>query len=265
MLNRLMKYDLRRTLKFLVVFILLSLFFGGLTRFIGTLGDSLALEVIKGICNGTAISMMCSLCINCFMRSWVMFRASLYGDESYLSHTLPVKREAHYVSKALTALICLFVSMIVVIGVLFIMFWSDSTKQLLAGFLDSFALFFDVPAWSIVVAIFAILFFEFFNMLQCGFTGIILGHRFNRSKVLFSVLFGFAAYMVTQVIVIIVMLLIGFLNSDMMKVFHTDDLAQLKPEVLVAFTLIGTALYVIFSAVGFVINARLLKKGVNVD
>ena len=265
MLNRLLKYDLRRTLKFLLIFMILALFFSGLTRLIGTFSDSLAMEIIKGICNGTAISMICSLFINCFMRSWVMFRSALYGDESYLTHTLPVKRESHYASKALAAMISLVVCMMATIGTLFVMYWSDGLKAYLQGFLQFFSQYLDVPEWSIVAFAFSILYLEFYNMLQCGFTGIILGHRFNHSKILFSVLLGFGAYMITQVFAILIMLVIGLMNSDMMKVFHTADFSQFKPDVLVAFALIGTALYLAFSIAGFVINARLLKKGVNVD
>ena len=35
------------------------------------------------------------------MRMWVRFRSNFYGDESYLTHTLPIKREVLYTSKIL--------------------------------------------------------------------------------------------------------------------------------------------------------------------
>ena len=112
MLIRLLKYDVKKIIKFLTVFFVLALFFGVLTRIFGAIDDSLAVTIIKGICNGTTISMMFSLLINCFMRSWVLFRASLFGDESYLTHTLPIDRKTHYTAKACTAAISILFCMV---------------------------------------------------------------------------------------------------------------------------------------------------------
>ena len=46
--------------------------------------------------------------INNLMRTWVRFRHNLYGDESYLTHTLPVERKTIYLSKFITSIILVF-------------------------------------------------------------------------------------------------------------------------------------------------------------
>lgn len=264
MLTRLVKYDLKKLLKFLGAFIILSLFFGILKRIFGKF-DSLAWNIVSGICNGTAISMMCSLLINCMMRSWVTFCSSLYGDESYLTHTLPVKRETHYAAKAVTAAVGLFVGMVVVLVTLFILYWSEGTRRAISGIIDPVSAYLNLPAWSIVSFFLIVLYLELFNFIQIGFSGLILGHRLNSSKLLLSVVFGFAIYMATQAITLIGMFIIGLINSDFMKIFSTGDLMNMKPGVIVAIALTGAGFYLLFCVAGFFINRHLLKKGVNVD
>ena len=199
------------------------------------------------------------------MRSWVCFRSALFGDESYLSHTLPVKKETHYASKALAAAICVFVSMVAIIAVLFIMYWTENVAQLVKQFIVPFADYLGASVWEIVLCLFVLLCLEFFNVAQLGFMGIILGHRYNQSKILLSVVFGFIAYMITQIVTVFGMLLVGLLNTDIMKIFKTSDVAQMKPEVIISTALIGTSFYALFCVIGFIMNTKFLKKGVNVD
>ncbi len=265
MLIRLLKYDLKKMLKFLSVFFFLALFFGLLTRLCGEIGDSLALSIVKGILNGTTISMMCSLMINCFMRSWVLFRSGLYGDESYLTHTLPVKKQTLYASKALTATISVLFSLVAILLVLFVTYWSKDLWTFIKAFLTPVSDYLDIPIFGIFAFLFAVLFLEFFNGLQIGFVGLILGHRFNHSKILMSVIIGFLVYMITQSISLIGMLIVGLLNSDFMKIFSTTDLMSLSPSVVISISLIGAGFYALFGILGFVVNTRLLKRGVNVD
>ena len=265
MLIRLLKYDLKKMLKFLSVFALLALFFGLLTRLCGELEDSLALSIIKGILNGTTISMMCSLMINCFMRSWVLFRSSLYGDESYLTHTLPVKTQTVYTSKALTAALSVLFSMASILLVLFVTYWTEDLKQMIKMMLTPVSVYLDIPISGMITFLLAVLFLEFFNGIQIGFVGLVIGHRFNQSKILLSVIIGFAAYMITQSLSLIGMLVIGLLDADFMEIFSTSNLLEVSREIVIKATLMGTAFYVLFCVLGYVLNSKLLSRGVNVD
>lgn len=265
MLSRLMKYDLKKMIRFLSIFFLLALFFGALTRILGKTVNSLAGEIIKGICNGTAISMMCSLLINCFMRSWVLFRSSLFGDESYLTHTLPVKKETHYANKAFTAFFSLLFTMLGIIAVLFITYWTKELWSALKIPLEAFADYLNVPVWGMLLFLLAILFLEFFNGIQVGFFGILLGHRFHQGKILFSVIFGFAGYMLCQIVTLLGMLLISLFDSEFFRLFTSNDLMSFKPETIISVSLIGFSLYAFFCIATYFLNVFLLKKGVNVD
>ena len=57
------------------------------------------MNIIGEICQGAMFSMMISAIINNLMRMWVRFKQNLYGDESYLTHTLPVTKASIYLSK----------------------------------------------------------------------------------------------------------------------------------------------------------------------
>ena len=96
MLKKLLKYDLQNIFKFLIIFYGLALFFGILTRIFLSIDNSFIMNLIGQICSGACISMMFSILINNLMRLWVRFKQNLYGDESYLIHTLPVDKKVLY-------------------------------------------------------------------------------------------------------------------------------------------------------------------------
>ena len=68
--------------------------------------------------------MVVSTIINTIMRSWVRFRDSLYKDEAYLTHTLPVTKKELYNSKFIQTLIFFIIGFIIVLISLFITYYS---------------------------------------------------------------------------------------------------------------------------------------------
>ena len=105
MLKKLLKYDLENIFKFLIIFYSLALFFAILTRIFFSIDNSLVMNLLGHVTSGTAISMMCSIVINNLMRLWVRFKSNFYGDESYLTHTLPVDKKTLYLSKTLSSIL----------------------------------------------------------------------------------------------------------------------------------------------------------------
>ena len=57
------------------------------------------------------VIMIFNIIINTMMKCWVRFSHSLYKDESYLTHTLPVTKNELYDSKFIQALIFFFNSL----------------------------------------------------------------------------------------------------------------------------------------------------------
>lgn len=263
MLGKLLKYDIKSIIKFLCIFYSLAVFFGILTRIFLGIENSLVMNIIGQICQGTAISMMFSIVINNLMRMWVRFKTNLYGDESYLTHTLPINRKTVYISKILAAVITLFISVAVITLTLFIAYYSKENLEFIKNLLLPIADSYDTSVTWFIMAIMLVLFLEFVNILQCGFTGIILGHRMNSAKIGFSVLYGFIVYIISQIFVLLAVFVVALFNKDFMNLFVTNEVLNvsvLKTAVYIA--IIG---YALISAVGCVVNVKLFEKGVNVD
>ena len=69
--------------------------------------------------------MVANILINTLMRSWVRFRDSIYKDESYLTHTLPVTKNNIYDSKFIQALIFFVIGFAVIILSIFIAYYTQ--------------------------------------------------------------------------------------------------------------------------------------------
>lgn len=263
MLKKLLKYDLKNIFKFLIIFYGLALFFGILTRIFWSVENSFIMNVLGSICSGTAISMMVSILINNLMRLWVRFKSNFYGDESYLTHTLPVNRKTLYLSKILTGVITLFTSVIVIGLVLFIAYYSKENIEALKNMLLPIADIYGSTIIGILLAFLFIFFLEFINALQAGYTGIVLGHKMNNAKTGFSVLYGFGTYIIIQVFVLLVVFITSLFNKDLMNLFFTNEIINIEVLKLVVYLTI--IIYIITFIINYFVNLKILKKGVDVE
>ncbi len=265
MLTKLLKYDMKKMFKFLSVFFILSLFFGILSRIFSEAGDSLFLSILSSVASGTAISMMFSILINCLMRTWVTFRSGFYGDESYLTHTLPVSKSSLYMSKSITAYTTMLVSFAVILLTLCIIYLNKDTALLLKSFLHPVATYFDSDIYFLIFMLLLILFLEFVAVLQWGFMGIILGHRLVSRKILYSILIGFCLYIGSQIVVLLVMLILALASPGFMEIFTTNDLFAMDPAVAKGIVFAAVCCYLLFVILGYVLNIRFFEKGVDVE
>jgi len=263
MLKKLLKYDLWRVYKVLIIFYSLTLVFAVMTRIFFTIENSFVIGVIAQICNGAFISMMINVIINNTIRQWVEFKNNLYGDESYLTHTLPVKKQTVYMSKSLSSLLSMLTSIVVILISVFIAYYSKENFEMVKALLLPIADAYDSSVVPFIIVIFLVLFLELANAVQCGYTGILLGHKAESGKTLLSVLFGFIVYSASQTAVLSMVFMAGLFDKSIMDLFFTDtfeSIVTIKTIVvlsLVAYTVLLVALYFI--------NAKIFRKGVNVD
>ena len=118
-------------------------------------------------------------------------------------------------------------------------------------------------AFFIVIAI-ILIFLEVFNAIQCGFLGIILGHRRNNSKVGFSVLFGFIFYLISQTIVLGLVFIYGIFNPSVMELFKTATI-NIDVSAFKSLAIVSSILYIIIIFTMSIICKKLLNKGVNIE
>ena len=263
MLVKLLKYDLKNIYKVLIIFYVLAIFFAVLTRVFFSVENSFIMTVIANVCSGVTISMLFNILINNLMRHWVRFKHNLYGDESYLTHSLPVKKGTIYCSKAISSVITLFTSVAVIGLTLFIAYYSKENIQILKSMLLPVADVYGSTIIKILLAILFIFFLEFANALQAGYTGIILGHKMAGAKTGFSVLFGFISYMATQIFVLMAVYIAGIFNSDIMNLFNTNTIINV--DIIKVIIYLAMAIYTLALIIVYGINVKLLKNGVNVD
>ena len=263
MLRKLLKYDLHDTYKILVVFYCLSLFFAVLTRIFLSIENSFIMDVIGKICSGVTISMIFNILINNMMRLWVRFRQNFYGDESYLTHTLPVAKKTLYLSKTLAAIVSLFSSVLVIGLSLFIAYYSKENIDFVKNLLLPFATVYESTVIAIILSFIFVCFLEIMNMLESGYVGIVLGHKKNNNKIAFSILFGFGTYMLTQIFTLVVVFIVALFNKDLMNLFYTVDALNVGTIKLCIY--LAIIIYLLNILILYFVNSKLFNKGVNVD
>jgi len=263
MLKKLLKYDLQSKFKPLVIFYSLSIFFAILTRIFLSIENSFIINLIGQICSGVTISMMFNIIINNLMRVWVRFKNNFYGDESYLTHTLPVDKKTLYTSKFVSSIITAFVSIFMIGLTLFIAYYSKENIEIVKNMLMPVATAYNSTVTKVLLAFLFICFLEFANILQSGYTGIILGHMKSNSKMVWSVLFGFITYVITQVFALLVIFITALFNKDIMNLFFTNNIINI--DVLKFIIYMAIIIYTISLIVLYFINIKLFEKGVNVD
>ena len=258
MLKKLLKYDLENIYKFLIIFYSLAIFFGMLTRVFLEIENSFIMKILGQICSGVTISMFINILINNLMRLWIRFKSNFYGDEAYLTHTLPLEKKLLYLSKIFTAIISIFTSMLVIGLTLFIAYYSKENIEILKNVLLPVANAYGSTIIKILLAFLFIFFLEFVNMLQVGYTGIILGYKMNSGKIGFSVLFGFGTYMVMQIFVLLMIFIVALFNKDIMNLFVTNEMINV--DMVKTIIYMAIIIYTITLFIGYFVNLKLLIK-----
>ena len=246
MLKKLLKYDLENIFKVLIIFYGLSLFFALLTRIFFSIYNSFIMNLLGQITTGVTISMIFNILINNFMRLWVRFKNNFYADEAYLTHTLPIDKKTLYLSKVITSIITLLVSLAIVLLTLFVAYYSKDNVELLKSLLLSVSNIYDIKTSSLVLVAFIVIFLEFANVLQVGYSGIICGHKINNFKIGYSILFGFGIYMFTQILALLSIFVTGLFNPDIMNLIYTTEMIDMNTiKVIVFLTIIVYSLLLV--------------------
>ena len=264
MLNKLLKYDLKYMIKNMIVFYILAVFFAITTRILFNLDQSVIIKLVGQISVGCMFSMIASIIINVMMRSWVRFRDSLYKDEAYLTHTLPVTKNDLYNSKLLQTLIFFFVGFVVVLLSLFITYYSPEMWNSIKGYIKTITTGFNMSTTFFLIMAVVIIFLELFNAIQCGFLGIILGYKRNNYKLGFSVLYGFIIYLIAQTILLGLVFIYGLFDPTVMDLFKTGTIS-IDVNAFKVLAIVSSILYLIIIFSMSIVCKKILNRGVNIE
>lgn len=262
MLRKLLKYDLKNMYKFLSVFYILSILFSITTRVLFSLKQTVIINVLGQISVGCMFAMIANIIINTIMRNWIRFNETLYKDESYLTHTLPVKKETLYTSKFLLSMINLLTSFIVILITIFIAYYTKERFDLLKYIINDISSNYNI-SWSLfLMSLIIVLFLELYQTIQSGFLGIIIGNKKNNNKTLYSVVFGLVTYFLSQMVVLLSLFIFGIFNKDVMNIFISN---QISNSILKMLIILSICVYLLIIFIEKFIAKKLLKQGVNVD
>ena len=263
MLNKLLKYDLKYMIKNMSVFYALSIFFAILTRILFSLNQSVIVNIISQISVGCMFAMIINTLINTVMRSWVRFRDSIYKDESYLTHTLPVTKNDIYNSKFIQTLIFFVIGFVVILLSLFIAYYTKERWLLLKNVISGITTGLNMNTTLFVMGFISVVFLEIFNALQCGFLGIILGYKKNNNKIVFSVIFGFVSYLLAQSMVLLLVFIVGLFDKSIMDLFKSTILLDTNSFKLLV--LLSILIYALIIWLMSIMCKKELSKGVNIE
>lgn len=263
MLGKLFKYDSKRIYKFLIIFYSFSIFFAILTRIFLNIDGSFILHIVGQVCSGVTISMIANILINNIMRVWVLFKKTLYDDESYLTHTLPVDKKTIYLSKIMLSIVSMFTSVLVIGLTLWIAYYSKENIEALKNMLMPLATSYHSTIIEMICFFLILFFIQFINIIQLGYSGIILGHRMNYNKVGFSVIYGFLIYMASQLFTLLSAFIISLFHKDLLNLFFTNEIVNLG--MLKLLVILCIIIYVVIFIINLFINIKLFQKGVNVE
>ena len=264
MLNKLLKYDLRYMIKNMTIFYALAIFFAITTRILFNIEQSIIISIIGQISVGCMFSMLANILINTMMRSWIRFRDSLYKDEAYLTHTLPVTKNEIYNSKFIQAFIFFFIGFIIILLSLFIAYYSKNNWTAITNYIKTITIGLNMNTLFFVLMIIIIIFLEFFNAIQCGFYGMILGHKKNNGKLGYSVLFGFIIYLLAQTLVLALVFVYGLFDSSVMELFKTATVS-IDVKVFKVLAIVVSLLYLVIIFIMSILCKKELNKGVNIE
>ena len=106
MFAKLLKNDLKKNMRWLWILFVATIAVAGVDRACKELAENFAVFKIFAILfDSVFYALLVNVILQPFLRNFMNFSKSLYGDESYLTHTLPVTKNQIINSKFLTAII----------------------------------------------------------------------------------------------------------------------------------------------------------------
>lgn len=253
MLRKLLKYDLRAIYRPLCIFygiIIVCALLAKLFANIDTNGFTFFLkEFFKGATTGLSIGAL----INNAMNIWAYCKQNLYGDRGYLMHTLPVTRGTLLASKFLTALITSFTTILLSVVAILLVQGTPEIYDFLRQNL------------SLALSILLVFYLETVFIMQCGISGIIIGHKFNYNKVVLSIAFGFGIFLFANTLTVLCVFIRSRFDGSLAWIFDGSSEVIPTSHLLHDLLISGAAIYAIYTGCLYLFNYRLLKTGIDID
>jgi len=207
--------------------------------------------------------MLINAVVNAVIRGWVRVTYNLYKDESYLTHTLPIKKSTQFLSKVLSILITMLIAVGVTIIGLIIMYLSKDTIEFLKTSLNIITDSLNTSITSLIITLSVLIFLQLVFITFSGVFGIILGHTFNCKKRIYTVVIGFGTYMCASVIILLITLLLSLFNDNIYSILFGG--ASVNIETFLTLSWVMSGAYLVLIGVLYFVTNKIFNKGVNIE
>ena len=262
MLSKLLKYDLKWLYKTIGIFYLLSLVFSLIVRGLSLLDKTFIVNSLTFMFKISAVGMIVATVIITVARLWTRFIKNVYKDESYLTHTLPVTKKDIYLAKVLSAVITSITTVLITIICLLICYHSKESCDFIKQSLGLVENTVDFEFVKILVIMSFVLVLELIIITLNGYTGIILGFKSNRDKMIKTLIYGFISYLVTMVITLLIVYISSLINSNVMMLIkdNVGDIGTIKTILSII-----AIMYTFFIFIFYFFGKNKLEEGINID
>lgn len=262
MFAKLLKYDFKRNIKFFLIMYALIIGFAAVGRICAEVEGTTFVFVLGEICSGALWAVMANMLINNILRIWADFRRGVYGDESYLNHTLPVKTSLLFLSKFTVAVIILILNIGFSALALLINRGGTEIVEILHNFLSDFSVMLGFSESGIIWAFVGIIFIEMLTMIAVGFLAYILGYRKNNNKRSWSAAYIALFYLAVQAFIVVLLVVAGLFNNEIFEIFISNNasLTLVAPTIIIC--LVG---YFVAVPVLMLLSMKALNRGVDVE
>ena len=206
------------------------------------------------------------LMINNFARLWSRFKNTIYGDESYLIHTLPLSKSQIFLSKGISSIITISTSTLFVFIVDLVVrnfkprgvyVYSDSTYNVFSDVLNQYLNNFKTQTlmWFLILLV-------LITLSIIGYFALILGQRAKNNKLVRSIIIAALLFLLTLALCFGFYTIIAIFNSGISNFLWSSTLTNSTEKTLMIITIV---FYTMASSVYYLLGLRELKKGIDVE
>ena len=246
-----------------MIYYIITFILAGLTRLFFAINTTMFLGIVAQVFQGAFISFAVSTLINILMRYWVRFRNNFYGDESYLTHTLPIEKDVQYAAKVIGAIVTMCATVIFLLACVLLAYGTPENFTALKNTFAGIEGALNAPIGVLLTFMGAVVLLQMVYLFLCGFVGLLIGHKFERSRIGFSVLFGAVVYVAAQILLVIAMFVAGAFNEGIWQLMISSQ--PPSSGALTAMLIVVTIVYLLATVAVYFVGNKIFKQGVNVD
>lgn len=261
MLGKLLKYDFRSIFKPLIPIFGITLLLSVLQRISTALGNTFTLlRIPAGFITAFYVVLLIALPIASFIFSIIKYYNNLAKDEGYLMHTLPVSKGELVLSKLISAAGAMLATILVMFLALMITFAGIIHFSDITSFFEQV---FQYLQPLFVVLLLITLVFSYLSQQVLCYLSMALGQRHNNHKVMYSIIYGVVIYNVMQVVLTVILIVPGLLNSTFRAMLF--DNVEPTMDFLNCYLGFANIVTIIVTIFLYVATTKVLEKRLNLD